>query len=107
MKLTFETVDDVAPEVTADLDKVWRFGRIGAYRANYDCTDDVEIARCVGRANGARVAPGEYVIFVKSNHLRFTARIFGTLYVFGPELKLRAVGVDTSGNRTVAVDRVR
>ncbi len=107
LQLDLSTPDTTPPEVTAELDLVFFIGDfVGEVITRYECTDDVEVARCTARLNGVAVDPDESVIIFRSP-FRFDFEVNGQQYIAAPRFTLRALGIDTSGNRTVARDVLR
>ena len=94
--------DTTPPEVTAELDEIYSiFGRVGKFRVDYECTDNIEVASCLGKLNGRSVHDGQKVLLIKSRHSG-SFYLFGTLVVLGRSFELEVTGIDTSGNTTVA-----
>ena len=98
-------LDQTAPVVEAEFDKIWAGYFSGLFKVDYSCTDNVDPdPTCVGDINGIPVEDGQKVFLIKSRRTKHWqwGRI---LFIKAPTFVLTATGTDDHGNSASATDK--
>ncbi len=98
-------LDQTAPDVHAEFDKIWAGYYTGLFKVDYSCTDNVDPdPTCVGDINGISVKDGQKVFLITSRR-SWDRRIGKILYIAAPTFVLTVESSDSAGNTAEATDK--